>query len=196
MISHPSRDFPAITAQPSGTRVNAARISPKDIHIGDVALALSHICRFGGHVRNFYSVAEHSLLVAHMARTRGLDHQTQLYALLHDAHEAYTGDLATPHKNEVGGWYDFEDFAQTAVLRALMPKVRALGSDTLRQVKELDILALHYEARELQQVRAAWVDDKIADLARDMIPERLRALGLNSPSFHRQSFLIAYDSLQ
>jgi hypothetical protein len=66
---------------------------PSEIHIYDIAHALSMQCRFTGHVKEFYSVAQHSVLVAlHCPR------EDRLWALLHDATEAYLVDVARPVK--------------------------------------------------------------------------------------------------
>jgi hypothetical protein len=75
---------------------------PDEIHPADVARALSMTCRFGGHVRRFYSVAEHCVL---MARTAMLTHPGDrflaLHMLLHDATEAYVGDMVRPLKRAI-----------------------------------------------------------------------------------------------
>jgi len=67
-----------------------------DIDVLDIAHALSHQCRFSGHTRLFYSVAEHSVRVARLLKPRGK--RVQLWGLLHDASEAYLVDLPTPLK--------------------------------------------------------------------------------------------------
>ena len=67
---------------------------PEDIDIIDIAHALSNICRFTGHVREFYSVAQHSVHVAL------LSNDYQLYGLLHDASEAYLCDVSSPVKRD------------------------------------------------------------------------------------------------
>ena len=78
-------------------------INPKieDIHILDIAHALSQICRFGGHTSSFYSVAEHSINVATLLEQQGADKITVLAGLLHDATEAYMGDMPRPIKQSL-----------------------------------------------------------------------------------------------
>ena len=68
----------------SGKRFYLRRPTPADIDAGDVAHALAHICRFNGHTREFYSVAQHSILVSRL-----LPDELKLAGLLHDAAEAY-----------------------------------------------------------------------------------------------------------
>jgi len=69
---------------------------PEFIDIGDVARRLSMLCRFGGDVSAFFSVAQHAVNVAaDMAALKASPRQ-QLVGLLHDAHEAYLGDIITP----------------------------------------------------------------------------------------------------
>ena len=67
-----------------------------DIDIAEISRSLAHQCRYAGCVLRFYSVAEHSVLIARwLAKAYG-DRQHALAGLLHDAAEAYTGDITYP----------------------------------------------------------------------------------------------------
>lgn len=75
-------------------------LDPKveDIRILDIAHALSLTCRFGGHCSIFYSVAEHSIILAKILEDEGAEPLTVLAGLLHDAEEAYLPDIPHPIK--------------------------------------------------------------------------------------------------
>ena len=77
----------------SGLTVLPVYPQAETILIRDIAHHLSQICRFNGACREFYSVAQHSVMVA-----RQLPKELQLEGLLHDAAEAYTGDITRPMK--------------------------------------------------------------------------------------------------
>ena len=85
------------------------------VHTIDIAHALSNLCRYTGHTSHFYSVAEHSINVARwMARHGGTDHEA-LLGLLHDAHEAYVGDLNSPLKHILPEYSEIADNIQAAI---------------------------------------------------------------------------------
>lgn len=87
--------------------------NPDAILMADIALNLSNICRFGGGMRPFYSVAQHSCVVAAMAPK-----ELKQVAMLHDATEAYLGDVVKPLKHIIGEKYaEIEDRFTEVIFR-------------------------------------------------------------------------------
>lgn len=80
-------------------------MKPDDICIEDIAHSLSLLCRYGGHCKRFYSVAEHCVLMASDTNFLG----TIRGRLLHDAAEAYIGDLITPLKRKLIDYRESEE---------------------------------------------------------------------------------------
>jgi hypothetical protein len=113
--------------------------------LGDVAHALAHLARFTGHARFTYSVAQHSVLGARQLAAEGYSAGVQRAFLLHDAHEAYTGDLASPVKRCLGAaWADFERRHELAV-RARFGAPR----DMPPAIRTMDLRMLATEVRDL-----------------------------------------------
>lgn len=116
--------------------------------IGEIAHALAQINRFTGHAKRPYSVAEHSILVATIAEGEGATPLQQLAALLHDAHEAYVGDLSSPAKWAIGEpWDVFEHSQEAAVHNAL--QIRSTMVAHRASIKRWDLIALATERRDL-----------------------------------------------
>lgn len=80
----------------------------EDVDIEDIAHALAVKCRFTGHCREFYSIAQHSCLVAMQIELRYSNIDLSLTALLHDAAEAYTADIARPVKKSIAQFSEIE----------------------------------------------------------------------------------------
>lgn len=107
----------------------------------DIAHALSNTCRYGGHCSEFYSVAEHSCLVAAIMRERDLGDPRE--GLLHDATEAYLSDVPAPFKQYLPDWQKIDDD-----LDAALRKHYGIGEKS-KGCKEADRIALFIEARFL-----------------------------------------------
>lgn len=113
----------------------------KFISAKDIAHALSLQCRFTGHVKKFYSVAEHCVRCA-----RHAPQKHKLQTLLHDAQEAYISDISRPLKRcgLLNAYIDIEEAIWIAVAKRFNVDVKL---DPV--VKELDARALITEQRDL-----------------------------------------------
>lgn len=111
---------------------------PDEIDPEDIAHALSMLCRFGGHCLRFYSVAEHSVLLA-----RACAPENRLWALLHDASEAYLVDIPRPLKPFLVGYQEAEGKIMAAVCERF-----GLSGPMPQEVKDLDTRILTDERRQ------------------------------------------------
>jgi hypothetical protein len=110
----------------------------EEVDILDIAAALSKICRYGGHCKKFYSVAEHSVYVS-----KQVPKLYALRALLHDATEAYVTDVPRPLKSMLGaGYADIEQKNWVAVCEAFgLPLVDPTGDDYVKKADNAVLLA-------------------------------------------------------
>lgn len=118
----------------SGLWFDLTNPQPDQITLTDIANALSKLCRYGGQIENFYSVAEHSVLCAMQARQDGYSIDVQRAALMHDAAEAYCGDIIRTLKRMLG---DYEPI-ESRILHAIGSKYKIPFSAAWGQVKEID----------------------------------------------------------
>ena len=110
---------------------------PDEIDIVDIAHSLSNNCRWGGHSRWFYSIAQHCCMVHDLLPVR-----SQRAGLLHDASEAYILDMPRPIKYQMPEYQEIE--------RHLMYAIRAkFGFNITEDVKGADDLALYVEKQSL-----------------------------------------------
>jgi hypothetical protein len=134
----------------NGQEVDLAYTRPALMTLADVSHALAQINRFNGHCRRPYSVAEHSLLVLdiieHLFAPASV--HCRLAALMHDAHEAYVGDMATPVKHLVGeGWHQLEHRVERCLRSAWGLHVAAY--EYAAMIKQADMIALATERAQL-----------------------------------------------
>lgn len=106
-----------------------------------IACSLSKLCRFGGHTIRFYSVAQHSVLVAHLAPL-----WLRREALMHDAAEAFIGDVIKPLKNLLTGIKEVEERFMKVIVERY-----ELKPERLEYIKMYDMQALEIEHEMLQK---------------------------------------------
>lgn len=119
--------------------------------IDDIANGLSRICRFNGQVRRdaYYSVAEHSVHVSRLVPPH-----LRMAALLHDAHEAFMGDVSAPLKTLLPDYRELEDTVQTAVLARF-----GIRTPLDPRIKTADIQMCTAEKQQIMNTKRAWVTD-------------------------------------
>lgn len=125
----------------SGATIDLANIRPSDICAFEIAHALSHICRFTGHTDQFYSVAQHSVLVSKL-----VPKQFALHALLHDAAEAYLGDVSAPLKALLPQYKVLEAQVWESVVAHFGLKITEQSCEA---VNDADRLVLYWELADL-----------------------------------------------
>lgn len=124
--------------------------SEDDINIEDIAHSLSMLTRGNGHLKHFYSVAQHSVNCFREAESRGCSGRIQLGCLLHDASESYISDLTRPVKRNMTEYLPIEERLQNAIYcRFGLPD---LSAQELGIIGEIDDAMLHHEFLELMGV--------------------------------------------
>lgn len=148
----------------TGVRFYPLDPRPEEVVPFDIAHGLSQICRFAGQCREFYSVAQHSVLVSlEVGRRAGepgaWDGQgiswrvLALYGLLHDAAEAYTSDIPKPVKQGLPEFKPIERRLMAAVHEHFF--LRPHNGEIEAEVKRADVRLLATEMRDLTMVDVA-----------------------------------------
>ncbi|MEV8879229.1 hypothetical protein [Mesorhizobium ciceri] len=150
-----------------------------DFTIDDVAHGLAHICRYAGQCRDFYSVAEHSLLVSDVTAEYPYE------ALLHDAAEAFIGDVTRPLKQLLPEYKAIEANVEDAIAKRF-----GLSSGYRDAVKVADLSVL---AAEQAQVMAPGTDSWAKEAG--VIPADVTIRHL-SPRAARREFLQRFEALR
>jgi hypothetical protein len=131
----------------SGRIVDLSRLCEDDICEDDICHALAHIVRFTGHIKASYTVAQHSLMVSDLC-----PEQHRLWGLLHDASEAYLGDVSTPLKSLLPEYSEIEFRVQRMIACRF-----GLPWPIPKEVKAADREALMVEKRDLFDVQREWI---------------------------------------
>lgn len=168
----------------SGQRFWALDPDPEAVKLEDIAHALSNQCRFGGHVSEFYSVAQHCCLVSRLIDGSSFD---KLRGLLHDATEAYLVDLPRPIKLELPRYSAAEDELMKAIEIAF--GIQGIVNEA---VKRADVMALWLEAVHLMRpLHPDWFTSAVQQS--DVYQEAMQKVGLwqdpLSPEEARREYL-------
>lgn len=159
----------------TGLRVDPRALEPHQVNIPDIAHSLSLQCRFGGHSREFYSVAQHSVAVSQQVPA-----EFALVALLHDASEAYLCDLPRPIKALFPSYKVLEHKIQAVVCERF-----GLEYPFPAEVKIADTVELLTEAN-------CFLEMPIYD---EVLLPRTERLISQAPSYAERAFLARYEEL-
>lgn len=130
----------------SGRAFNFLDPDPDSIFITDIAHHLSYLCRFTGAVPVHYSVAQHSCLVADQ-----LPKELRMAGLLHDAAEAYIGDMNAPLKSLIPRYKEIEKSIQSVIFE----KFR-VNPDLLSEIHHMDLRMCETEYQQLMPNHGDW----------------------------------------
>ena len=126
-----------------GRTFDPMEMTEENVALEDIARALSLLCRGGGHIRHFYSVAQHSINCAKEAKARELPERMQLACLLHDASEAYISDIIRPVKEHLNNYLEIEAKIMAVIWKHF--HLENLTEEEQRIWKEIDDAVLVYE---------------------------------------------------
>lgn len=128
-----------------GRMVDVFDPQPQDISIADIAWGLSNTVRWGGHASQPITVAQHSCIVHDILKAEGCGTGTMLSGLMHDAAEAYIGDIPRPIKSRIPQFYQIETKLMWAIEKRfdLIP-----GGWHMAAVREADNASLHAEWKQ------------------------------------------------
>lgn len=178
-------------------------LDSNEYDINDIVHSLGLQNRFLGHTRQPWSVLKHSLLVEALCFYFNYGPATQLAALLHDASEAYIGDVPTPLKHSYTNFKEKEEQILRSIYKALCPQIcdeyGILHGEIWEKVKHADSIALALEIKHLMArppEHFKWVGVKYPD-AKDYIagtatPEWVGVWRVANMSFYqdREQFFI------
>jgi 5'-nucleotidase len=160
----------------TGLKFDVLNPKPEQITIADIAHALSQVCRFAGHTKYFYSVGQHSYLGSFLVPS-----EDALWFLLHDASEAYVGDMSSPLKHLTAAGDAYRPVEQK-IMRVICKKFE-LSESQPASVHVADTAMLYAEKKQLMGP-LPWDRDwgkfiKPADVRiREMSPRKVEQLFL------------------
>lgn len=164
----------------SGLKFFPENPTPDMIDLKDIAHALAFSCRYNGQCKMFYSVAEHSVYVSRM-----VPEEHALAALLHDAAEAYVGDIVRGVKHLVHGFSEMEDKILSMILMkygchpVLDPCIKKADNEILYWEKEV-LMPGHFEWNIPKPEQRVEIYCWQPDVAEDVFMERFHELRIFS----------------
>ncbi len=164
----------------SGIEFDLSNPSPELVKIEDIAHALSQLCRFTGHTSCFYSVAAHSIQVSNLVPP-----EHALEALLHDAAEAYVGDVSSPLKAMLPEYRMIEFKVDQAIRQRF-----GLPAKLTPCIKQADLRRLATEKWHLMPECGPW------DILNGIERAPTWCMTLGDHDFHKRQFLTHFHSLQ
>lgn len=168
---------PTILTQ-SGTYFDFTDPENSEFTIEDIAHALAHICRFTGHPRFFYSVAQHSVLCSLICAP-----EHALVTLMHDAAEAFVGDVSRPLKALLPDYKVIETRVEEAIANRFL-----LPYPWPDEVKRVDAMMLRHEQRSLMGNHSTWNGS--------VTPDRpMPRIEFMTPAEAKEAFLERYEDL-
>jgi uncharacterized protein len=162
-------------------------------NVVEIAHALSNACRYGGHCSQFYSVAEHSVLVSEIAEELNLCDPFE--ALMHDASEAYICDIPGPWKHMLPDYQKLEADLERKLQDFFKLPPKTVGCKTA------DLIALMVEGRALLTSRGetmieGGIPDYYGPMADAWILQHGKSIFCLSPAGARTSFMHRYEKLR
>lgn len=160
----------------------APRVS--DVDIKDIAHALGNKCRYTGHCREFYSVAQHSVLVSEF-----VERPLALAGLLHDASEYILPDVASPVKSRLKGFREIEEGVLDAVFKHFGILSVRYDEEAMKEIKRADLAVMAIEVRDLMPANPEyWKSLPEPDPYRDVLEPW-------SPKEAKRRFLDRYEQV-
>ena len=166
----------------TGKKYNPIHPTLNMVCIEDVARSLSNICRFGGHVQTFYSVAQHSVHVSELCNTADAKE-----GLLHDAPEGYIGDMVRPLKytDAMTPFREIEEINEKVIVEKF--KLQSIMPPSVKYADNVTVVA---EALRLFTPHPQWALDALKKN-----PHPFKLTEIWSPDEARSRFMNRYLEL-
>lgn len=171
----------------TGKLIDPFNVKPENICIEDIAHGLSLLCRYNGQCHRFYSVAEHCIIMATHSKFKKWN---PLVMLLHDAAEAYIGDMIRPIKGDLPQFKQFENNFMVAITHKLTNKSLSIFAT----VEKPDNIMLATEASQMTKAPNKYYEKEF-DLP-DILIDKSIQFYYFTPQEAEKRFLVLYNKLK